>query len=318
MRILLKDAPAAIRAGVSVVTPLLVVLLLDRPYWSMYAAFGAFTSLYGRTRTGRGRFIMQSGAAAALVLAVALGVLISVLDARTWLAVPIAALIAGAGTALATIAGWHPPGALFLVFAFGAVASVPHHLADLLPALGVAAASAAFSLLVGALHTSGPAPPRVRVKLAHTVPAAVACAASALVAGTIATGFGIGHLYWATVAAVAPLSARGRSAQLVRAAHRITGTLAGLVLAAVLLAPGFGAYPAVAILALLQVAAELVVARNYGLAMLFITPLALLMNQVAAPRPVAGLLWDRGLETLIGVLIAGATILTTHHLTKPP
>lgn len=87
MGILLKDAPAALRAGVSVATPLLVVLLLDRPHWSMYAAFGAFTSLYGRTRTGRARFTMQSGAASALVLAVLLGVLISVLDDRTWLAV---------------------------------------------------------------------------------------------------------------------------------------------------------------------------------------------------------------------------------------
>ncbi|MBB2943906.1 hypothetical protein FB565_003635 [Actinoplanes lutulentus] len=318
MGILLKDAPAALRAGVSVATPLLVVLLLDRPHWSMYAAFGAFTSLYGRTRTGRARFTMQSGAASALVLAVLLGVLISVLDDRTWLAVPMAALIAGAGTALATIAGWHPPGALFLVFAFGAVASVPHHLTDLPAALGVAAASAAFSLLVGAVPApSDPTPSGVRVTLAHAFPASLTCAASALMAGTIATGFGIGHPYWATVAAVAPLSAQGRSAQLVRAGHRIAGTSAGLVLAAVLLAPGFDPYPAVAILALLQVAAELVVARNYGLAMLFITPLALLMNQVAAPRPAADLLWDRGLETAIGAAVACAAILTTHHLTKP-
>ena len=259
MRFFSGDAPAALRAGVSVATPLLVVLLIDRPHWAMYAA-------------------------------------------RTWLAVLIAAVIGGAGTALATLAEWHPPGALFLVFAFGAVASVPHRLADLPAAVAVASASAAFSLLVANAPALARAPvgggPRaapsadrefrpldVRTKLRHTMPAAVSTAASALVAGTVATGFGIGHPYWATVAAVAPLSARGRSAQLVRAAHRIAGTLGGLLLAAVILAPGFGPYPAVAILAVLQVAAELVVARNYGVAMLFITPLALLMNQVAAPRP---------------------------------
>jgi hypothetical protein len=38
MRILIKDAPAALRAGVSVATPLLTVLLIDRPHWAMYAA----------------------------------------------------------------------------------------------------------------------------------------------------------------------------------------------------------------------------------------------------------------------------------------
>ncbi|MEU4562358.1 FUSC family protein [Actinoplanes sp. NPDC023936] len=366
MGILSKDLPAALRAGVSVAAPLLVVLLIDRPHWSMYAAFGAFTSLYGRTRTGRSRLAMQSGAAAALVLAVLIGVLVSVLEARTWLAVVIAALIGGAGSALASVAEWHPPGALFLVFAFGAVASVHHQLADLPPAVAVAAASAVFSLLVGSMSalvravrrtSAGPAagasaaggsvagPPAagasaagasaagvsaagasavdlgelpradVRVRLRHALPGSVSVAVSALVAGAVATGFGIGHPYWATVAAVAPLAARGRSAQLVRAAHRIAGTLGGLLIAALVLAPGFGPYPAVAILAVLQITAELLVGRNYGVAMLFITPLALLMNQVAAPRPMAGLLWDRGLETLIGGAVACLIIILTHTLT---
>lgn len=152
-------------------------------------------------------------------------------------------------------------------------------------------------------------------RLRHALPGSAAAASSALVAGAVATGFGIGHPYWATVAAVAPLAARGRSAQLVRAAHRIAGTLGGLLVAALVLAPGFGPYPAVAILAVLQIAAELVVGRNYGVAMLFITPLALLMNQVAAPRPMADLLWDRGLETVIGGAIACLIIILTHSLT---
>ncbi|BBH71082.1 FUSC family protein [Actinoplanes sp. OR16] len=328
MGFLSRDAPAALRAGVSVATPLLVVLLIDRPHWSMYAAFGAFTSLYGRTRFGAERFAMQSGAALALVTAVLLGVLTSVLTARTWLAVLIAALIAGAGTVLATVAEWHPPGALFLVFAFGAVASVPHRLADLPAAVAVAAASAVFSLLVANARSLRAVRPRaaptaefqpldVRVKLQRAMPSALSTSVAALVAGTIATGFGIGHPYWATVAAVAPLAARGRSAQLVRAAHRIAGTLGGLLLAALILAPGFGPYPAVAVLAVLQVAAELAVGRNYGVAMLFITPLALLMNQVAAPRPMADLLGDRGLETLIGGAVACLVILAAHQLTKP-
>ncbi len=66
MRIV-KDLPAALRAGISVAVPLLAVFVAGRPEWSMYAAFGAFTSLYGRTRTGRARLVMQASAAAALV-----------------------------------------------------------------------------------------------------------------------------------------------------------------------------------------------------------------------------------------------------------
>ena len=37
----------ALRAGVSVLVPLLVIAAIHRPEWTMYAAFGAFTSLYG-------------------------------------------------------------------------------------------------------------------------------------------------------------------------------------------------------------------------------------------------------------------------------
>ena len=51
---------------------------------------------------------------------------------------------------------------------------------------------------------------------------------AAVVAGTVATAVGIGHPYWATVAAVAPLSAPAAGPRLLRAAHRIVGTLLGL------------------------------------------------------------------------------------------
>ena len=35
----------ALRVGISVLVPLLLVVALGRPEWSIYAAFGAFTSL---------------------------------------------------------------------------------------------------------------------------------------------------------------------------------------------------------------------------------------------------------------------------------
>ncbi|WP_436530345.1 FUSC family protein [Actinoplanes sp. HUAS TT8] len=299
--------PAALRAGVSVAVPLLVVFLAGRPEWSMYAAFGAFTSLYGRTRTGRARLVMQGSAAAALVGAVLLGVLVGSMPMRNWPAVVVVGLVAAAGTAIASAEQWHPPGALFLTFAFGAVASVPHHAGDLPVAAGVVLASAAFSLLVGNAWWR-PAP-SVAGPQTVDVGQAVWCGVAASTAGALATAIGIGHPYWATVAAVAPLSVAGRSARLRRAAHRIGGTLVGLAVAAAVLVLDLDPYPAILVLALLQIATELVIGRHYGLAMVFITPLALLMNQVAAPRAIGGLLWDRGVETVVGAAVACAVIL---------
>jgi hypothetical protein len=114
----------ALRAGISVLVPLLVVLALGRPEWSAYTAFGAFTSLYGRNHVHLSRAVMQLSSGALLVLAVATGVLVGSLDSRAWVAVVTAAGIAALGSLVSSAQDWHPPGPLFLVFGFGAVASV--------------------------------------------------------------------------------------------------------------------------------------------------------------------------------------------------
>ncbi|MFG3420489.1 FUSC family protein [Micromonospora sp. NPDC048063] len=300
----------ALRAGVSVLVPLLAVLAAGHPDWSLYAAFGAFTSLYGRNHVHLSRAAMQASAGAALTASVVLGVLVGSLEARAWVAVPTAAAVAAAGAVLAAAQDWHPPGPLFLVFGFGAAASVPHAVSDVPTAAAVAGLSSLFALLIGAvgsvLRRQRSRPARLRhVWTWEPVRYAVAV----VLAGGAATAIGIGHPYWAMVAAVVPLSARGVTAQLVRAGHRIVGTLLGLLTSAALLAPGFSPVATVLVVAALQIVTELLVGRNYGLALLFITPMALLMGQLAAARPVGSLLVDRGVETVIGAAIGGAVVL---------
>jgi hypothetical protein len=312
--IALRSTPSAtgvaLRAGISVLVPLLTVVALGHPGWSPYAAFGAFTSLYGRNHVHLSRAAMQAGAGAALTGSVVLGVLVGTTDARAWIAVAVAAVLAAVGAALATAQDWHPPGPLFVVFAFGAVASVPHALADVPVAAGVAGASALFALAVGNVaglvrgEPTRPARPR-----SVSTWDWMRCAVAVLLAGGTATAVGIGHPYWAMVAAVAPLSAPGTTHQVVRSGQRIVGTLAGLLTAAALLALGLSPVPAVLAVVVLQVVTELLVGRNYALALLFITPMAMLMGQIAAPRPMGSLLFDRGLETVIGAAIGLVIIL---------
>ena len=61
--------------------------------------------------------------------------------------------------------------------------------------------------------------------------------------------------------------------------------------------------------AALQVGAELLVGRNYALALLCITPLALMMGQIVHEVPVGPLLVDRAVETLIGCGVALVVLL---------
>ena len=310
----IRSEPAAhgvaLRAGISVLVPMLTVLALGHPEWTMYAAFGAFTSLYGRNHVHLSRVVMQASAGAALTVAVALGAAVGSLESRDWVAVLAGAAVAALGSSISSTQDWHPPGPLFLVFAFGAVASVPHGVRDIPWSTAVTAASAMFSLFVGNVgallrsRRSG----RERVAPVRTwQPARLAVAV--LLAGGFATAAGIGHSYWAMVAAVAPLTVHGAAHQLVRSGHRIVGTLLGLVTSAALLVLGLGPVATVLVVALLQIVTELVVGRNYGLALLFITPMALLMGQLAAPRQVGSLLLDRGVETVIGALVAIGIIL---------
>ncbi|GAA2152671.1 FUSC family protein [Nocardioides koreensis] len=324
----------ALRAGVSVLVPLLVLWAIDQQQWSIYAAFGAFTSLYGRNHVHLSRTRMQLTLAVLLTLATTAGVVVGLSAHRAWLAVPATALVAVGGSLVSDAQDWHPPGPLFLVFAFAARASLPSEPADVLAAVLVAGASAGFSVLVGGAGAwwrhararraaggqgasgparSGPALRRAsygEVARRHALRNGLAVA----IAGSLATAVGIGHPYWAMVSAVVPLAARDLGQQVTRGLHRVIGTGLGLGMAAVLFALDPRGLLLILVIVLLQVGAELLVGRNYALALVAVTPLALLMVHVVAPTPAGTLLWDRGLETLIGVVIG----LAVGYLTRRP
>lgn len=314
----------AARAGLSILVPLVILWAIGRQEWSIYAAFGAFTSLYGRNHVHLSRLQMQLTLAAALTFSVGAGTLVGLSEQRSWLAVPLAGLLCGAGAWLSDAMDWHPPGALFLIFAFAACASIPSEPADVLTALVVVALSAAFAVLVGsasvlwrnrrqpqlAVRTTFRLLDTTRPQRRHVVRGFV----SVVLAGTLATASGIGHPYWAMIAAIVPLVPRDFPTQLVRGVHRLVGTLAGLLVAGGLLALDLGPLALIVVITLLQVGAELLVGRNYGLALLAITPLALLMVHMVAQVPTGTLLFDRGVETVIGVLIGVAV----GYLTRRP
>lgn len=307
------DHRVALRAAVSVLVPLLVLAALGRLEWSIYATFGAFTSLYGRERLHPARTRMQVTAAGVLTTCVTLGVLVGSLPERRWVAVVVGALVAGLASLASDAQGWHPPGPLFPVFAFAATASIDSSAADVPVGLLVAGSAALLAVAVGGAGQLRRARVRPQEVARTPVPradlAAVArrhvarCAGAALVAGAVATGLGIGHPYWAVVGAVVPLSAHALLAQVVRGVQRLVGTALGLVVAAALLALDPRGLVLVVVVVVLQGVAELLVGRNYALALVAVTPLALLVGHLAAPSPASPLLLDRGVETVVGVAV---------------
>ncbi|WP_404381322.1 FUSC family protein [Knoellia locipacati] len=296
----------ALRAGISVAVPLLTVVALGRTPWAVYAAFGAFTSLYGRNHVHLPRAVMQATAAVGLVTCVALGALLAAGSAGPWVLVLAAVGVAGLGSVASTVLDWHPSGPLFLIFALGTVSATDAAWSDVPVAIFVSAASAAFALAVGsigAVVARTPSRPRPRLASPRS-PDPLRYMLAVAVAGAVATAAGLGHPWWAMVAAAAPLSVRGRSHQALRAGHRIAGTLLGLLTSIPLLLLELDPVPLVLVVVVLQVVTELLVGRNYGLALLFITPMALLMGQLGTAHSSPDLLLDRGVETLIGAAAA--------------
>jgi uncharacterized membrane protein YccC len=304
----------ALRAGISMAVPLVALWLTGHLELSLYATFGAFTSLYGRSHSHLTRFRMQSVAAVTMVAAVVVGTAVGVLDGREWIVVPVVAAAAAAATVLSNAVELHPPGALFVTFAVAACASVPSEPATIPLALAVASASAALSLAIGAVGIVRPSARRrpksvftISFRRALGMPGAASALArlaiGILIAGLVPTLAGIGHPYWAMVAVVAALSGPDATARLVRAGHRILGTVAGVGVAALLFAADLPAGGTIAVVVALQVAAELFVGRNYGLTMIFVTPLALCMVSLAHAIDGGALITDRLVETLFGAAV---------------
>jgi Fusaric acid resistance protein-like len=134
------------------------------------------------------------------------------------------------------------------------------------------------------------------------------------IAGTIAAWLGVGRAYWAMATAVLVLH-QGfdwiRTLQ--RGTERLLGTWVGLGLAAIILLIHPQGFWLVLIVALLQFTIELLVVRNYTLAVVFITATALTIASGARRVDAGELLVSRGADTAIGCAVAIVVYLVAAH-----
>ncbi|MFI9741536.1 FUSC family protein [Streptomyces sp. NPDC052494] len=132
-------------------------------------------------------------------------------------------------------------------------------------------------------------------------------------AGGAALLLGLGHGYWAAVSAAAVLHSVNVRTATQRAVQRTLGTVVGLALALGVLAAGPEPVVLVLVIVLLEFLLEYVVARNYGLGVVFLTPLALLLTDLAAAAPAGALVQDRALGSVLGMGIALLCALLVVH-----
>lgn len=321
-----RNLEVGLRAAFAVAVPLFTLFALGRLDLTAYATFGAFTALYGRNEPYRLRIRTLTVAAIALLLSIAAGTGLAVLGEPLPLVVVALVIVVGGGTLFVTVFQMIPPQALFFVFALLVCAAVPTPVGEGLPRLGIAAAAAVFAWLLTmsgwairripgidrgllarwglitdlrrrpTLDVAALRDPRVWLTVAQNV-------VGVLVAGGIALLFGFGHAYWAVVSVVAVIPPARAAHSISRSLHRIVGTIVGVAVTAALLVWSPPAFAVICIIVVCQFFAEILVARHYGAALVFITPLALSVSHLASPTPLPALVIDRVLETVLGAAI---------------
>lgn len=322
-----NDHHPAIRCAIGVGLPLLTLLAIGRTDLSIFAVLGAFTGAYGRGQTHRPRLVQQSRAGALLLVAIASGMLASRSGIAPEWTVWCTAGMGALGFLAARIGRLKPDGSLFYVFAFSAVAFIRTP-APWLPALATAVATVALSLVVGVAGRALPShraawvlAPKSRLSSQERREALVEATMHAVaiaLSGTIAVGAGFGHSYWAMIAATAVLVGATAARRIERGVHRIIGTLGGLAITGVILGLHLRVWPMIIVVLVLQFLVELFIARHYALAQAFVTPLALLMTEVARPTNPWMLMADRAVETLIGAGVGMALVLLVHGFRSRP
>ncbi|WP_457947853.1 FUSC family protein [Pseudarthrobacter sp. alpha12b] len=322
-----NDHLAALRVALSVAVPSLLLLAAGHTNLIIYAVFGALTGMYGRLEPHQLRLRHQGQGALVLLSGVAVGVTLSTNHIRSWWLVAVEAALAGVGSVYADRVRLKPNGPFFGILALGACASVPTAVPWYIAIL-IAVGSSVFSILIGfsgwvrqrswepGATRSIPSRSAARRRELSVHAARYVLAVGA--AGTAGVISGTGHPHWAMAAAAVPLAGADLPSSVRRGVHRIVGTLLGLAVTAVVLISGpwtlSALYPALqepaqraVVLALLvilfQFATELFMTRHYGLAMVWFTPVILLITQLASPIEPRVLILERAVETLVGALL---------------
>lgn len=143
-------------------------------------------------------------------------------------------------------------------------------------------------------------------------------AAATLLAGGFALLLDNAHAYWAAGFAVLVVQTGGtRVSQHHRALQRTVGTATGLVLFAAVLSLDLSHWWLVAVVIVFQGIVELLVTRNYAMAVTFITPLALVISSRLTAMDTETIVLDRALDTLIGVGSAVLVLFVSGRLGRP-
>lgn len=295
----------ALGAGV----PALVGALLGRVDLAILAAMGAMVFLYIQPlpllQRMRRLFWCSLGLVACFALGLGASFSVYTATAALFVAVFGATLI----TRFYAVA---PPGSFFFILVTVIGIIQPSGVVQLPLRAGLVAAGAGFSCFLALLYSLLPRayPPQEAPAAAIVVRPFALILEAGVIAFFVATSYVIAialsldNPYWVPISCAAVMQGASFRMVVQRKLHRVFGTALGLILAALLFKLPLNPVAIALLIMLLTFVVEFLVMRNYGLAVIFITPLTVLFAEATAVNWVPEvLLRARLLDIVLGSLL---------------
>lgn len=306
-------------AALATGSPLLVGAWFGHIEFGLVSSLGGMVFLYLPETPLSHRMVSLLASAFAMCACFALGTMSQFLPGMQ---VPVLAFIAVLVSMLCRFYLIGPPGSLFFVMAAAIGAYTPAAVLDVPLRVGLItlgcllACLIAFFYSLDTLRRQAPQPirPLAPVSFDFVIFDSIVIGACVGISLALAQLLQLDRPYWVPVSCLAVIQGITLRAVWSKQLQRILGTALGLLLAGALLHLPLDAWRIAILVMLLSFTIETLVVRHYGLAVIFITPLTLLLAD--APYlglvPPDGLLQARLIDTLLGCLVGLAGGICLH------
>ena len=301
-----KPFAAALASGL----PLLIGALLGRMDYGLVASLGGLVFLYTPRTPLYHRMLTVMTCAFAMIACYALGLLSNFVPV---LKVPALVFVTVLVSMACRFYGLGVPGSLFFVLAASIGAYTPLTWEQVPLMVGLLAMGALLACLIAFFYSAhilrsrepDPAPPLPVPTFDFVVFDSVVIGLFVGLALAIAQLLQLEKAYWVPVSCLAVIQGASLQAVWNRQLHRLLGTVIGLLLAWGLLLLPLDRWSVTLAMMLLAFVVETAVVRHYGFAVIFITPMTILLAEAASlgQGPVAALIEARFYDTLLGCLV---------------
>lgn len=305
-------------AALSMALPLMVGAWFGRMDYGLISTLGGLVFLYTPDTPLYHRMVSMMACAFAMTACYALGVMSHFV---TPLIVPALVVIAMLATMVARFYALGPPGSLFFIMAAAIGAYSPTPLAHVPLVVGLLFLGALLACLIAFLYSlvalrvraPGPVHALPTPTFDYVIFDSVVIGAFVGVSLLLAQLFQLERPYWVPVSCLAVIQGASLRAVWNRQLHRVLGTGIGLLVSWALFQLPLNPWTIPLMMMALAFVIEMAIVRHYGFAVIFITPLTILLAEAATlgSTPPTAMIVARLYDTVLGSfvgLIGGACL----------